>query len=335
MPAVSIIVPVYNKSEYLSHTIQSILTQSYNDYEVIIINDGSTDNSLEIALKHQQKDIRIKVYDIPNGGVSNARNLGLEKASGKWIQFLDADDLIDDTYLENAVNIAEFNNVDILFSGFCMTDENKNVIKRTECMYNGTATQHQLGDLFIEYQYKNGFFGFTSNKLIRKKLIEKSGARFKTNLKLAEDLDFYALLYSHVKSAYFSDINSFYYIQTATNYQNNQKIDYYSQITVHLDIKNWFIKNGQYDIYKNILDKKVAEYVYYSLFYAREYSEDISTIFQRIANNIDIISCINLDEFSGFQKSVLSAVKTDNCFKVKLLMNGRYLIREIYRRIKK
>ena len=176
---------------------------------------------------------------------------------------------------------------------------------------------------------------FISNKLIRKKLIEESGARFKTKLKLAEDLDFYAQLYGFVKNAYFSDINSFYYLQTATNYQNNQKVDYYSQITVHLDIRAWFIKNGHYSKYKRILDKKVVEYVYYSLFYAREYSEDIDKVFHQIVNNTVITGCIDLDEFSGFQKAVLSAVKNDNSFKLKLLLNGRYLIREIYRRMKK
>ena len=335
MPKVSIIVPVYNKSEYIGRTIESILNQTYKDYEVLIINDGSTDNSLEIIKKYQCIDSRVRVFDIPNGGVSNARNIGLENANGKWIQFIDGDDLIDSHYLERAVSTAENNNVEILFSNFQMIDDNGKVAKEMNCPENGIVNQNDLGTLFIQNQYISGFFGFISNKLISKNIIEKSNAKFRKELKLAEDLDFYAQVYPFVEKTCFSNINSFYYLQTENNYIYNDNIDYFSQLTVHLDIREWFIKNDQYEGFKNILDKKVAEYVYYSLFYAKERAENIKSLYQKITADNTVIDCIDAQSFSGFQKRVLTAVKNKKYIFVKLLLDGRYFIREIYRRLKR
>lgn len=92
MPLVSIIMPVYNVEEYLASSIDSVLAQSAKDFELLLINDGSKDRSLEICNEYAQKDSRIRVLDKPNGGVSSARNMGLDEAKGEWIMFVDSDD---------------------------------------------------------------------------------------------------------------------------------------------------------------------------------------------------------------------------------------------------
>ena len=97
---VSIAVPIYNSSLYLSKCINSILSQSYKNIEVILVDDGSTDNSLEIMKKYQKKDERIKVYHKKNGGLSSARNYGMSKATGDYIMFIDSDDYIDPNMTE-------------------------------------------------------------------------------------------------------------------------------------------------------------------------------------------------------------------------------------------
>ena len=89
---VSIIVPIYNKEKYLEKCLDSILGQTYRDLEIILVDDGSTDNSLAICQHYAEKDPRIKIYHKPNGGVSSARNLGLEKSTGTLISFADPDD---------------------------------------------------------------------------------------------------------------------------------------------------------------------------------------------------------------------------------------------------
>ena len=95
MILVSIIIPVYNASKYLYRCLDSILNQTFRDFELILINDGSTDNSLEILREYETKDSRIIVIDKPNEGVSAARNQGIEIAKGEYIMFCDSDDYVE------------------------------------------------------------------------------------------------------------------------------------------------------------------------------------------------------------------------------------------------
>lgn len=97
---VSVIIPVYNSEQYLRECIDSVLEQSYTDFELLLINDGSTDSSGKICDEYALKDVRVKVFHKENGGVSSARNLGISKSKGDWITFVDSDDLITDHYFE-------------------------------------------------------------------------------------------------------------------------------------------------------------------------------------------------------------------------------------------
>ena len=103
MPFFSIIIPLYNKEKFIENTIQSVLGQSFEDFELIVVNDGSTDTSLELVNK--LKDKRIKTYSISNAGVSKARNFGIQKATSKLIVFLDADDLWKNNHLQELYNL--------------------------------------------------------------------------------------------------------------------------------------------------------------------------------------------------------------------------------------
>ena len=99
-PLISIIVPVYNVEKYLKKCLDSILSQTYKNFEVIIVNDGSPDNSQKIIDEYKKKDKRIIVLEKENGGLSSARNYGIEHANGKYISFVDADDYIEKDYVE-------------------------------------------------------------------------------------------------------------------------------------------------------------------------------------------------------------------------------------------
>ena len=98
---ISIIIPVYNSSETLSQCIESVLSQKYRDFEVLLIDDGSKDDSLSICHRYADKDKRVRVFEKENGGVSSARNVGLDKAEGEWITFVDSDDYFDPLFLED------------------------------------------------------------------------------------------------------------------------------------------------------------------------------------------------------------------------------------------
>lgn len=335
MPKVSVILPVYNKENYIEASLRSILEQPFRDLEVIAVNDGSTDRSLAILTGMAQTDPRIRVVCIPNGGVSNARNTGLSYATGEWIQFLDADDLLEPDYLTAAMQVLEENPVDILFSGFIMVDTQRNPVKEVTLPETGVQNQAQLCRCFIEYQYRNGFFGFISNKLFSSRLWKKSGAWFPVNTTLAEDLDFYARLYPAVESAYFWSGKSFYYLQTETNYAHNSQIDYFSQLEIHLDIQAWFRKSGQYAQYHSQLDGKIAEYAAFVLFYANEEGWGLSDAFVRLRSRQEIMDCVDPQYMHGFYGMLLRALRSGNLWAAKVLFAVRNGIRALYRRIRK
>lgn len=104
IPQISVIVPVYNVEKYLSRCIESILSQTFTDFELLLIDDGSTDRSGEICDEYAKKDTRIRVFHTKNRGVSAARNLGLDNAKGEWISFVDSDDWVENDYLKSLFN---------------------------------------------------------------------------------------------------------------------------------------------------------------------------------------------------------------------------------------
>lgn len=115
MPKISIIVPVYNAEKYLARCIDSILNQTFTDYEVLLVNDGSTDDSLLVCKSYVEKDSRIKLIDKENGGLSSARNVGLKQASGEYIGFVDNDDWISENFYERLYTVINQTDCDIAF----------------------------------------------------------------------------------------------------------------------------------------------------------------------------------------------------------------------------
>ena len=118
MPTISIIIPVYNAELYLRQCIESVIAQTFEDWEAILVNDGSKDGSLAICQEYAAKDKRIKVIDKPNGGVSSARNKGLEVAQGDWITFMDSDDWLDADAFEVYYEAAQRTRADIVKTGY-------------------------------------------------------------------------------------------------------------------------------------------------------------------------------------------------------------------------
>ena len=123
MPEVSIITPCYNSSKFLQQTIDSVLNQTFTDWEWLITDDKSTDNSVEIIRKVNDERIKLTVAE-KNGGAGHARNLSLEKASGRFITFLDADDFWEPNFLEEMVSFMKKENAELAYSNYSRCDEN-------------------------------------------------------------------------------------------------------------------------------------------------------------------------------------------------------------------
>ena len=130
LPKISVIVPVYNTAKYLNRCIDSILSQTFSDFELLLIDDGSTDNSGSICDEYVIQDSRVRVFHKENGGVSLARNLGVNEARGEWIAFIDADDWILDTYLATFVNYINKDSQIIVASTIEIKAESSDFIKK-------------------------------------------------------------------------------------------------------------------------------------------------------------------------------------------------------------
>lgn len=127
---VSIITPLYNAERFLGQTIESVLRQTYPYWEMLIVNDGSSDHSEQIALQYARKDARIKVFSQPNAGSAAARNNGIRRAQGRYIALLDADDLWEDYFLESQLELMHNKQCRLVYGAHKRIDENNNEILR-------------------------------------------------------------------------------------------------------------------------------------------------------------------------------------------------------------
>lgn len=182
---VSIIIPVYNSSKYLSKCIESILSQTYKNFELILVNDGSTDDSLEICNKYKEKDTRISVINSENKGVSNARNLGIDKSKGEWIIFCDSDDWVENTWIESYSKYFESKN-DIIFQGYIFENENEEIIS----IKNHTINKLEESASKVTYLEQNDMIGYCWIKIFRSEPIKTNNIKFDTSISHSEDLIF-------------------------------------------------------------------------------------------------------------------------------------------------
>lgn len=183
---ISIILPIYNAEQYLHRCIDSILAQSYTDFELLLINDGSKDASGAICDEYATKDSRVRVFHKENGGVSSARNLGLDNAQGGYITFCDADDYVGPNWLA-AYSEAIANKVDLAIQGYYAIDGDNTVEKQLQPHSGNTieAKRQLVADLFAQEVYY-----YLWVKLFRRELLEAHHIRFDEQSVLGEDTQF-------------------------------------------------------------------------------------------------------------------------------------------------
>jgi glycosyltransferase involved in cell wall biosynthesis len=178
IPKLSVIVPIYNVEAYLPRCVNSILSQSYLDFELLLIDDGSPDNCGKICDEYAQKDSRVRVFHKPNGGVSSARNLGLDNACGEWVTFIDSDDYVDADYLKELIHAQQWSLVDyvVTLNGSGLQEGELEVCR----------DKYNL--LFSKYHIDRN--GYVIGKLYKVSIINSLHLRFNVNIHLGEDAMF-------------------------------------------------------------------------------------------------------------------------------------------------
>lgn len=210
----SIIIPVYNSEEYLSSCLESVLSQSFADYELLLINDGSTDRSGFICDEYAERDRRIRVFHKANGGVSSARNRGLDEANGDFIIFIDADDIIGDCYLKHLMD----SDADLVLSGM------QKFGAKTDKSVPKEFSSFGLEDLPLHWNTPpnmNYLYCFPWAKRFCARIIQENGIRFNESLFFSEDMCFNLSYYAYAQT--FEELPYADYLYRIESISRNEK----------------------------------------------------------------------------------------------------------------
>ncbi|MBM6866846.1 glycosyltransferase [Bacteroides caecigallinarum] len=293
-PLISIIIPVYNAALYIERCFNSIISQSYNNYEIIVINDGSTDNSLKIINRYIElnKGIDIKLIDKTNSGVSDTRNKGIELAKGKWITFIDVDDYIDENFFNIEVDINE----DLIIQKKRTFGLVTNIEEYPVGIYKG---KRMLS--FLNENMQNELFRAPWGKFFKQRIIQENNLKFNNKYKSGEDTLFVLEYLQFCKSIYC--LSTSYYVYYYNSVFSNKYLKKYDECLSYI-----------YDIYRAYNNTQINN---------RKYLSVIFTL-----NTGNIILRNNRDEIIAWfeNKTVISVLcKIFFCLRLKTIV--KYLLK--------
>ena len=289
-PLVSIILPVYNAQSHLARCVGSICAQTYRNIEIIILNDGSKDQSLPVCEEFRQKDPRILLVDKANSGVSDTRNLGLKLASGKYVEFVDSDDYLDPDFTERLVAAAEENEADFVIAPYKMVIP-AGASKPEQVL---DKIQDELGVMSVarppevrEYGFlpagvydkdtfalhlmdkpASYFYSVLWNKLYRRDILTGNDIQFVSEMRWAEDLVFNLRYIQYAERFVAIDKPGYYYVQNPQSIchtQINAATIVQNKLQVFRYYKDLYTRLGIYEevrpqLYKFLVD--IAESTY-------------------------------------------------------------------------
>lgn len=281
---VSVIVPVYNAEKFLDRCLESIINQTYHNLEIIVINDGSSDNSLNICQKYEKNDNRILIIDSVNEGVSAARNKGIKKATGKYLAFVDSDDYIEKNMIESLVKRQRETNADLVVCDFCFEDINGNYDTRN----NKTIISMNKDQTIYNVLHPNKiYYGFLWNKLFLNQIFIENNLLFDLDISMREDL---LLILDYCKyinySSYISD-NLYHYVNA-----NSKSLSVLKSKDIESIISRIYTQ------------KKVAHRI-------KTMTNNKRTI--RLANSLYILGIYNIIN-EGYNEQILSEEIADFCY---------------------
>ena len=215
---VSVIIPCYNCEKYIIRAVKSLEAQTYKNFEVIIINDGSTDSSDEV-IKSYLKDtnLKYKYFHQENSGVSKSRNKGIDNASGKYITFLGADDVYHKEFLQSLVSLVESNDTDTAYCSY--TRDISTIIDESISIKDSIEILNH-NDMMNSFMYRKGPCGFF-NYIYKKSIVNEYNIRFDENTRYGEDLEFTWKYLIHSKSTVFLDSSLYGYYDNPKSAVNN------------------------------------------------------------------------------------------------------------------
>lgn len=289
---ISIIVPVYNVADYLSRCLDSLITQTLYDIEIICVNDGTKDNSVEIIKSYIEKDSRVKLYNKENGGLSSARNYGLKYATGKYVAFVDSDDYVEKNFCERLYRESLENWADIIVFGASIFPR---IGEINSWLVNNLSTKTRMYDVnpVKALFWENGAHPFVWRNCFNRAFLARLNAKFAEDARFAEDVIFQFETFPFANKIVFIEDKLYHYRHCRDNSLMNQydknigeKYDYHVRVVEHIaDFweKNELLKNNEYDFLMWMLGYVINDLLYFEHFPQK--TENAGKIVKIIYNN--------------------------------------------------
>ena len=331
-PKVSVIIPVYNAGKFLDDCIQSLLKQTLKECEFIFVNDGSTDNSLQIVQQYSLKDKRVIVIDQENKGVSISRNNAIAIATGTYIGFMDSDDFLKQDVLESLYEVASEQDLDIVVSKTLLGRDGKYIDKESVFPTNIVYDRNFINANIIPNLLKVEDLFPVWNKIYKRDLVFSNHIRFPSNRAIEEDNLFNIQAFNHSDRVMFIEYAGYYYREVATSVSRKLiEQDYFSQALekYFFDYKKEFnleISVPEMEKLKSIrLMHKVFFFTYRcgtdKIKLSDKYSYIKNMIFHPKVHAISIEYKDDVLEDKGkFEHLVLSIIKNKSAVKLYLLL---------------
>lgn len=246
-PQISIIIPIYNVERYLRQCIDSILAQTFTDFELLLIDDGSPDGCPAICDEYAEKDARIRVFHKQNGGVTSARNKGLNNANGNWIIYIDGDDWIEPTYVEELYNAAINNEADIAICGFRFVYEDGSSVIEHPTIWDDNK-QASLN------RYIASIWTTACGTIQKSSLYKDNGVQSPKDLTFCEDFHLMVRLCYFANKVVSINRPLYNYRQRSSSivHSLNDKT-WRDELSTYLDIIDFFRNQGELETYKKVM----------------------------------------------------------------------------------
>lgn len=311
MNLVSIIIPVYNAAKTLEKCVDSVLNQTYKNIQIILVNDGSTDRSLQMCYAYAEKDNRVTVINKQNGGVSSARNIGIVAATGAYVMFLDSDDWYETDIVERYVSYMIDSDIVIGQLSVFSESDNSSYVKKLPSI---GKFGKELWNTICE---KTEMFGYIGGKMFKNTILKKHNIRFNENMYAQEDLDFCLSYYGMINTFSLIDYAGYGYFYQEGK-RNPPYIDFINNQLKLLSIAKSFCEISAAAKLK--IQQKISGYIY-MLFYDSHTKEQVFDV------------CNQLKEISMLEEYLLSCkLKGQKKYIVSWYLKGQYTL--IYRYFK-
>lgn len=303
---VSIIIPIYNTGKYLEECLDSVVNQTYKNLEIILINDGSKDNSLEICKKYETIDNRIIVIDKKNSGVSNTRNVGIQASTGEFITFVDSDDWLELDAIETMVNRINKHNVDVVRTNFAINNEVGKIPKKLE----GKIDKEKINELL--YYFLNAEIpAYMCLFLIKREIIIENNLKLNENLVMMEDTLFFVNLVQYVNSIYVLNKKTYnyrIYQDSSSNSIKRVEKNIKSVLKVNEEI-NKIISENLVEITNRTEFRIISDFIIKMYEYNYEFKLDILNYLKKDSNFNRIVNNLKYKYLNKYSKLIYKSFK--------------------------